>query len=368
MMNRHSTGKRLARLMIAVIALFGVVVSVGAQRHSETCPPVVEAALTQTSTLCGATGRNEICYGFDALRAEPGDALAAPGDVTPISRIQSVTLAGLDATIGQWGMALARLQVNLPDTLPGENVTFLIYGDATFEPIEREDAAQTPISAFRLRTGISGITCGATPMTGLLVQTPDAVDTGNYKASFTLNGVEIRMGSTIALTADTERGLNLSVLEGAAVVRARGRRGVAVAGSRLNVPLDRDLRPIGVPGLPVPYDFDELDDLPVLALDRRIRIADPIDEETRTELLRLLWSGEDLDDWLDSDAYRRLLPALSDNDDDVRDSRDADDEDDADDADDSSSVRLPPLLSPLSLPPPSLPPPPDGDDDADDDD
>jgi hypothetical protein len=356
MMNRHITGTGLARLMIAVIALFGVVVSVGAQRQGETCPPVVEVALSQTSTLCGATGRNEICYGFDTVRAEPNEALATPGDITSINRVQSVMLAGLDATVGQWGMALARLQVNLPDTLPGENVTFLIYGDATFEPIERDDAAQTPISAFRLRTGISGLTCGATPMTGLLVQTPDAVDSGSYKASFTLNGVEIRMGSTIALTADAEQGLNLSVLEGAAVVRARGRRGVALAGSRLNVPLDRDLLPADVPGLPVPYERDELEALPVLALDRRIRIADPVDEETLAELLRLLESDEDLDEWLDSDTYRRLLPALP---------EDGDEADAAGDPHDSSAVRPP--APPRVLPPPP-PPAAGGGDDGDDGD
>ena len=39
----------------------------------------------------------------------------------------------MDLVNGMWGVALLRVQANLPDTLPGQNVTMLLFGDVAIE-------------------------------------------------------------------------------------------------------------------------------------------------------------------------------------------------------------------------------------------
>ena len=39
----------------------------------------------------------------------------------------------MNASTGAWGVALMRIQANLPDTLPGQNVTMLIFGDVQIQ-------------------------------------------------------------------------------------------------------------------------------------------------------------------------------------------------------------------------------------------
>src|SRR5690606_20836366 len=72
-----------------------------------------------------------------------------------------------------WGVALMQIQANLPDTLPGQNVTFLLFGDVTIEEEvgeqARVEAAVNTAANLRLAPSatspVVGSVAGAAPVT-----------------------------------------------------------------------------------------------------------------------------------------------------------------------------------------------------------
>ncbi len=132
--------------------------------QSNDCPALVEAALEATGTLCSGTGRNQVCYGNAEIvtrsRPEAADfVFAAQGDIADAAWIESMRLSQLNLNEGVWGVSLMRLQANLPDTLPGQNVTFLLFGDVEVTnrvPLSTAPTLQvTTTSNLRARTSPS---------------------------------------------------------------------------------------------------------------------------------------------------------------------------------------------------------------------
>src|ERR1043166_2817450 len=102
--------------------------------QAKNCPDVVKAALATTDKKCASTGRNKACYGNIALNAaaQPGTAnftFTKPGDITNLNSIQTIQLSPLDTKANTWGIVVFRIQANLPDTVAGQNVTLLMFGD-----------------------------------------------------------------------------------------------------------------------------------------------------------------------------------------------------------------------------------------------
>jgi hypothetical protein len=98
------------------------------------CPTIVQTALEATDDACDGTGRNQACYGNINLSAVAQEGVPefnfdGPGDIVDVAGVQTLKLDRLDAASDIWGIALMRLQASLPDTLPGQNVTFLLFGD-----------------------------------------------------------------------------------------------------------------------------------------------------------------------------------------------------------------------------------------------
>jgi len=109
-----------------------------AAAQDASCPTIVRTALAATDEACAGTGRNEACYGNINLEAQPQPGVSdftftAPGDLVSVAGIQTLTLKPLDLQTDVWGVALMKLQANLPDTLPGQNVTFLLFGDVEIQ-------------------------------------------------------------------------------------------------------------------------------------------------------------------------------------------------------------------------------------------
>jgi hypothetical protein len=107
-----------------------------AQAQGE-CPTIVREALDFTDDLCSAVERNQACYGNLAIEAVPqADAadftFEAPGDIVNAADIQTLNLSAMTSP-NEWGVALLSLQANLPDTLPGQNVTILLFGEVILE-------------------------------------------------------------------------------------------------------------------------------------------------------------------------------------------------------------------------------------------
>ncbi len=97
------------------------------------CPTYVNTALEAVSDTCQNTGRNQLCYGNIQLDATPrmsdNFTFQQPGDLVGVENVEDLRLSSLDLTSDVWGIALMKIQANLPDTLPGQNVVFLLFGD-----------------------------------------------------------------------------------------------------------------------------------------------------------------------------------------------------------------------------------------------
>jgi hypothetical protein len=279
---------------IILATLFLCIVPIALAQSS--CPAIVQTALDAADQLCANTGRNQACYGHVALNAVAQPTAAdfnfeQVGDVVDVSTIQSLRLNPMDVAADTWGVVLMRLQANLPESLPGQNVTFLMFGDVEITNAVTEDTEDnfTPMQAFLLRTGIEDAQCDEAPASGVLVQTPEGVS----EVAFNVNGVDVSMGSTVLFRAQAEGNMTISTLEGSAFVDSAEEVVPVLAGTRLNVPIDRQLRADRNARLvPEPYELRRLGGLPLRLLQRRIDINRPLTRQEMRELQRRLITGE----------------------------------------------------------------------------
>lgn len=105
----------------------------------DNCPIIVQQALQAVDANCTTTGRNQACYGHVAIESVLSDTslrFEQSGDIVDVTALSSIALSPMDSGSGHWGMALLRLQADIPDTLPGQNVTLLVFGDVTLTPDE----------------------------------------------------------------------------------------------------------------------------------------------------------------------------------------------------------------------------------------
>lgn len=121
---------------VLLIFLFSLLVR-PASAQSDTCPVLVQDALRSLSDLCAGAARNEACYGnrlIDVVARDEAEGLrfSNPGDVEALAKISSFRLSAMIQP-DEWGVALMLVQANLPDTLPGQNVTMILAGDLTIE-------------------------------------------------------------------------------------------------------------------------------------------------------------------------------------------------------------------------------------------
>jgi uncharacterized protein YraI len=137
-------------LLLLFLAAGGLLPVVRAQ-EGDSCPVFVTAALQSVQTACANVGRNQACYGNNAVIAEfwqeRDDLLfSAPNDRVALVDLRRVSTAPLDLDKRLWGVVVLKAQANLPMTLPGQAVTFLLMGDATLENAVEPDAALLPVT------------------------------------------------------------------------------------------------------------------------------------------------------------------------------------------------------------------------------
>lgn len=130
--------KKLMRYLIFVFMLLITVQIAEGQSSSDACPQFVRQALEEIGSSCNGLDRNSVCYGFnrvDATFAE--DVLAAsfsqPSDRAGLVELQKISTAPLDTLLNQWGIAVMNVQANVPTSLPGQAVTFMLLGDTEVE-------------------------------------------------------------------------------------------------------------------------------------------------------------------------------------------------------------------------------------------
>ena len=272
-------------ILIAVLIAFGLIFCVipapaQAQVADDNCPAIVETVLDSVAQACTDSGRNKACYGNSALTAIPRDEITdftfdAPGDLTELANINTIELENMDVEAGTWGVVLLKVQANLPDTLPGQNVTFLLFGDVSISnAVDEDDSEQRPMQAIYFSTGIGDRKCNEAPDSGILVQTPEGVGTINM----TINGVDVELGST-AFLQSSEDYLDIYLLEHEAFVDIAGVTQYIPAGALISIPLGEDGLPTGEPGIITAYDGTILGSLPLSLLPRVIEVAAPLTAE-----------------------------------------------------------------------------------------
>lgn len=258
--------------LITSMTLLIIAGSVLAQTAS--CPELVRTALAVASEACEGIGRNQVCYGNIQLEGEPKAGieefvLEAPGDMVDAASLQTLRLSALDEDADMWGIALMNLQANIPATLPGQNVTFLLFGDVEItDAMEEESEDVAPLQAFYFKSGLNDAPCPEAPDSGVLIQTPE----GAQRIEFRVNEVTVTLGSTAYVQAQAGGTMTISVVEGEAEVEAEGTTVTVPAGYQTSVPLDDDLNADGAPSEPEEFDPADLAALPLGNLPRLITL------------------------------------------------------------------------------------------------
>lgn len=203
-------------MLIVIVVLASV-----AYAQSDTdCDEIVTTALEETDETCFTIGRNEVCYGHYQVTAyddagEPVMTLAEIGDVTDIVDIAKIQTAELNLDDDQWGIVLMRLQANVQGSIPGQPVTFLLFGDAQLSHTQNESSTA---HGFVLTSGIGTNECGDLPTGGVIFQSPE----GPQQLNLTLNNVDITAGSTLFAQLTADGTLQVALIEGDAQVSFDG--------------------------------------------------------------------------------------------------------------------------------------------------
>jgi LysM repeat protein len=116
----------------------GVWTATGQTQSDSSCPALLELALSQIGNNCANLPRNSACYGFNSVNATFAQAVsqgffARPADLSELASLKTIETTPLDLGLGQWGIAVMNVQANVPNTLPGQAVTFVLMGDTQVE-------------------------------------------------------------------------------------------------------------------------------------------------------------------------------------------------------------------------------------------
>lgn len=193
--------QHLTLLILLTFSLFSVPIQA---QDNDDCPVLVEEALAIVGEACAGVGRNQACYGhslvvvtrFDQALA---DEFTNTGDTIDVGQLASLVTAPLNVDENTWGIAVLALQVNLPNTLPGQNVTFLIYGDIELvNEVAPDGEHASPITLSARSTGDINLRSGpgtSYAIVGVLSADQDVAVVGRNQAN---DWVQVYFGSTSA--------------------------------------------------------------------------------------------------------------------------------------------------------------------------
>lgn len=229
--------------------------------QSSSCPIIVAQALAVTEFACDDLARNVACYGSTLVEAVSEDdatlaSFQEPGDITSLIEVASMALSPMSVPDETWGIAVMSVQANLPDTTPGQNVMFLMFGDVS---IENNGAA---MESFYFRTGIGDAPCEEAPDSGILIRTPEGVG----EITLTANNVEITLGSTAYLSAEANGVMTVALLEGQAMVSAEGKTQVLNSGFFTTIAMDESLNAAAQPNTPTEIPASFANELPIASI------------------------------------------------------------------------------------------------------
>ncbi|MEP7284947.1 MAG: hypothetical protein ABI947_04175, partial [Chloroflexota bacterium] len=215
------------------------------------CEALLARAINALATSCQSVGRNKACYGNIQVKAEANNNVSlrfdTVGDIANIADIHTLTTFPLDVEKGVWGLSLLKLQANLPDTLPGQNVTFLVFGNTHI------DNASGDMQTFYFTSGLGNDSCKEAPHDSIVVKAPQRTN-----VTFTANGVKITIASTVVLRAERGKTMSIGLIEGHATVETAFGKQSLTPGDEVSVPLGGldGFTPVGAPSVPKPSNED----------------------------------------------------------------------------------------------------------------
>jgi hypothetical protein len=361
------------RKIVGLILLLGLVlvpassISTAQDDGNQSCSAITRQAFETTKAICEGAERNEVCYGHIMLEASPQPNVKTfkfdtEGDIASVVDMASLRLSAMDTSTSVWGVALMRLEVNLPDKLQRDSVMVLLFGDIeitnqvdvvpsvtfpvtvktdgsharvrstpggllistldngdtvmatgrtedgrwiritldnersawvasllldakesldTLDVVDPNSAIYAPMQAFYMESAANDAACPEAPNSGLMIQTPEGV----AQVRFLINEVDIQLGSTVFSQANAGQELTVSVVEGSALVTAKGVTRKATAGSQISVPLDANGVANGRPSLPRAYDWASVMALPTAYMDEPVETAQPISDDDLARLI-----------------------------------------------------------------------------------
>lgn len=152
---RNRLGLWIALALLAGVFLFAVAEDAQAQTDAGACPALVQKALADVGNNCTGIDRNTACYGFNRVAAsfietQPENFFSAPSDQTELLLLDTLQTAPLDSTNNLWGIAVLNVQANVPNSLPGQAVVFMLLGDVQIDNAVAPEDAITPVDPINV--------------------------------------------------------------------------------------------------------------------------------------------------------------------------------------------------------------------------
>ncbi len=150
----------------------------------------------------------------------------------------------------------------------------------TLNVVKANQPHYQPMQAFTFKSGSESQSCAEIPKDGLIIQTPE----GAGEVQLWINQVVVKLGSTVYFQAQPAGDMTVTTVEGHATVIAMGVTQTAVAGSSVNIKLDADMNVIAPPSPPQAYTMDDVANLPIEQLSRKITIHAPLTDQELADL------------------------------------------------------------------------------------
>lgn len=151
-------------MLVVLLLMFVLSLQIAASQaqtppDANVCPALVMRALRELEDNCSGMDRNSACYGYRRLNATftrevSAEFFTQPSDRTDLVSLRSLTTAPIDLAAEEWGVALMNLQANVPNTLPGQAVTFILMGDATVVNAVAPEDALLPTDPIVMTTAV----------------------------------------------------------------------------------------------------------------------------------------------------------------------------------------------------------------------
>jgi hypothetical protein len=217
------------------------------------CQELIERAMQASDDSCNRMDSNQVCYGNNTLSAElqsgVGSLFNQRGDVVNVTDLKRLAASPLSLVNNEWGIAVFKVMANLPRSLPGENVTMVVFGNTTL------DNASNNLQTFYFYSNLGQIDCEQVPFDGLMINMPSGSG-----VKFVINGAEMTLMGDASLKATKNGNMEVSMYSGSALISSNGGSQVVAAGQQTSMNLGGPdgASAVSPPSPPVPLSAAEL--------------------------------------------------------------------------------------------------------------